>query len=412
MSDVGHMRAALELARRGAGWVNPNPQVGCVIVKDGRVIGKGWHERFGQAHAERNALAACTEDPAGATLYVTLEPCCHTGHQPPCTEAILQAGIARVVVGSSDPNPLVAGGGVRALRAAGVRVDEGVARSECDRLNDAFFHYITTHEPFVVMKYAMTMDGKVATRTGASRWITGESARRRVHADRGRYAAVMVGVGTVLADDPQLTCRVEGCHEPVRIVCDARLRTPRDSQLVRSARAATRPVGPTAPAGTMPRPQPQPADDTAPGPLVIATACTDATRQAPYRAAGAHILEVPGADGEVDLRALVRRLGELGIDSVILEGGPTLNAAALEAGIVRRVQAYVAPLLFGGVDAPSPVMGAGVDEPSAGVRLGSPTVRRFGEDFLIECDVLDAPAPALGRRGAGRTAGVSAGGGR
>ena len=418
MNDVGFMHRALELARKGAGWVNPNPQVGCVIVRDGRITGQGWHARFGDVHAERAALASCTEDPRGATLYVTLEPCCHTGHQPPCVEAILDSGIARVVVGSSDPNPLVAGGGVRRLRSAGVHVDEGVARAECDRLNEAFFHYITTREPFVLMKYAMTMDGKVATRTGASRWVTGEAARRRVHADRGRYAAVMVGVGTVLADDPLLTCRIEGCHEPVRIVVDARLRTPLTSQLVCSAAlvgplpleaavggsdgavevgkrdgAAHGRAGGAALAGVAP---------AVPGPVVIATACTDAARQGPYRAAGVRILEVPGTDGEVDLRALMRELGALGVDSVILEGGPTLGAAALEAGIVRRVQAYVAPKLFGGSGAPSPVMGAGVAEPSEAVRLGSPTVRRFGEDLLLEADV--PPAVAASGGDAGRNA--------
>ncbi len=412
MSDVTFMHQAIELARKGGGWVNPNPQVGCVIVREGRVIGQGWHERYGGAHAERNALTSCAEDPRGATLYVTLEPCCHTGHQPPCTQAIIEAGIGRVVVGSADPNPLVSGRGTGLLREAGVRVDEGIARAACDKLNEVFFHYITTKTPFVTMKYAMTMDGKVATRTGASRWVTGESALRRVHADRSRYAAVMVGVGTVLADDPLLTCRMSGGHEPVRVVVDAHWRTPFDSRLVRTARLATRGLGESALLGRNAGGEGRPvaegtSTDASPGPVVIATACSDPSRKEAYRRAGVHVLDVPGPDGKVDLPLLMAKLGELGIDSVILEGGPTLNAAALESGIVQRVQAYVAPKMFGGSGAPSPVMGAGVSDPAYAVLLGSPTVRRFGDDFLIESDVLgprdsDAPGRASAGEGGGR----------
>lgn len=226
MNDTDYMRLALELAERGRGWTNPNPMVGAVIVKDGRVIGEGYHHRCGALHAEREAFAACRESPAGATLYVTLEPCCHHGRQPPCTEAILEAGISRVVVGSGDPNPLVAGKGLDILRAHGAEVETGVLQPECDALNAVFFHYIRTRQPYVVMKYAMTLDGKIATRTGASRWITGEKARERVHQDRRRYAAIMAGVGTVLADDPLLTCRMEGGRNPVRVICDTHLRTP------------------------------------------------------------------------------------------------------------------------------------------------------------------------------------------
>ena len=214
MNDTDYMRLALELARRGEGWTNPNPMVGAVLVRDGRILSTGYHERCGALHAERHALSRCTESPAGATLYVTLEPCCHHGRQPPCTDAILQAGIARVVVGSDDPNPLVAGKGLEILRQAGVQVETGVLKAECDALNQVFFHYIQTGRPYVILKYAMTADGKIATRTGASRWITGEEARRRVHQDRHRCAAIMVGVGTVLTDDPLLTCRMEGAGTP------------------------------------------------------------------------------------------------------------------------------------------------------------------------------------------------------
>ena len=237
MNDAEYMRLALALAERGRGWTAPNPMVGAVIVKDGAVIGQGWHERYGEPHAERNALAACAADPTGATMYVTLEPCCHHGKQPPCVEAILASGIRRVVIGSADPNPLVAGKGVAILRAHGVEVTENVLREECDALNRIFFRYITTGWPFVSMKYAMTMDGKIAAYTGASKWVTGETARSHVQQQRHRFRGIMVGVGTVLADDPLLTCRMENGRNPVRIICDTQLRTPPQAQVVRSGTA-------------------------------------------------------------------------------------------------------------------------------------------------------------------------------
>ena len=227
MDDSSYMALAVELAERGVGWVSPNPLVGAVLVKDGCVIGRGWHERCGGLHAERAALADCREDPAGAVLYVTLEPCCHTGRQPPCTEAILAAGIRRVVVGSMDPNPLVAGKGVELLRTHGVEVETGVLREQCDALNPVFFHYIRTKRPYVVMKYAMTLDGKIAAYTGASRWITREAARRHVHEMRHRYRGILAGVGTVLSDDPLLTCRIPGGRDPVRIICGHQPADPR-----------------------------------------------------------------------------------------------------------------------------------------------------------------------------------------
>ena len=372
MSDVNYMHMALDLARRGAGWVNPNPMVGCIIVRDSRVIGQGYHERYGQAHAERNALASCAEDPRGATMYVTLEPCCHTGHQPPCTQAIIDAGVARVVVGSADPNPLVAGKGVATLRAAGIRVDEHVAASACDRLNEAFFRYITSGLPFVTLKYAMTLDGKVATRTGASKWVTGESARARTRSDRGRASAIMVGVGTVLADDPLLTCRTPGAHEPVHVICDSHLRTPLASQVVATAREV---------------------------PTLIACADDPQGRTGALEQAGVAVVRVPGADGRVDLAALMRELARRELSSVLAEGGPTLAAGLLEAGLVQRVQAYVAPRLFGGAGAPSPIAGVGVTKPEHAYELGSPTVRRFGDDLLVEADVLARDASMPARKG-------------
>ena len=355
------MRLALELAERGVGWTSPNPMVGAVIVKDGRVIGQGYHARCGDLHAERNALVNCTESPAGADLYVTLEPCCHQGRQPPCTDAILEAGIRRVFVGSGDPNPLVAGKGLQILREHGVAVETGILEAACTALNRVFFHYIRTKRPYVVMKYAMTMDGKIATRTGASQWITGEGARKRVHADRHRYSAILVGIGTVLADDPLLTCRIPNGRNPLRIVCDTHLRTPLDSQLVRTARKV-----PT---------------------LLVCGTVTDAQRML-FEDAGCRVWSLPGADGHVDLPALMERLGQEEIDSVLLEGGGTLNWAALDSGVVQLVQAYVAPKLFGGSVAKSPIGGLGVELPAQAVRLSPPTVTRIGNDLLLESEVV------------------------
>ena len=357
MNDMDYMRRAVELARRGR--TSPNPMVGAVIVRDGAVIAEGWHERCGALHAERHALAHCSGDPAGATMYVTLEPCCHQGRQPPCTEAIVEAGIRRVVIGSDDPNPLVAGKGVAILRAHGIEVETGVCREECDALNTVFFHYIRTKRPYVTMKYAMTLDGKIATRTGASQWITGEEARQRVHADRDRYTAIMAGVGTVLADDPLLTCRLEGGHNPIRIICDSELRTPPDSQLVRTARET---------------------------PTILAACRPDPEKAAALTALGCEVWTLPERDGHVDLAALMDRLGQREIDSVLLEGGGTLNGAMLEAGLVHRVQAYIAPKIFGGA-AQSPVRGEGVDLPAQAWTLRDRTVTQIGDDLLIEGEV-------------------------
>ena len=234
-NDEAFMRLALSLAEKGMGRTSPNPMVGAVIVKDGRIIGQGYHEAYGGLHAERNALLSCSESPEGADLYVTLEPCCHYGKQPPCTQAILAAGIRRVAVGCTDPNPLVAGKGIALLSSRGIQVTEPVLEEECRKLNRIFFHYIRTKRPFVVLKSAMTLDGKIACATGDSRWVTGETARAQVHRMRGRYRGIMVGIGTVLADDPMLNCRVEGGVDPVRIICDSNLHIPLASQIVKTA---------------------------------------------------------------------------------------------------------------------------------------------------------------------------------
>ncbi|MDY3014076.1 MAG: bifunctional diaminohydroxyphosphoribosylaminopyrimidine deaminase/5-amino-6-(5-phosphoribosylamino)uracil reductase RibD [Evtepia sp.] len=361
MTDETYMQMALDLAKQGMGWTSPNPMVGAVIVKDGQIIGRGYHARYGDLHAERAALAACTGDPTGATMYVTLEPCCHHGRQPPCTDAILESGIARVVVGSGDPNPLVAGQGLRLLRQAGVQATEHVLEEECRALNQVFFHFIQTRRPYVVLKYAMTLDGKMAAYTGASQWITGEEARRHVHTQRHRFRAIMVGVGTVLADDPQLTCRIEGGRSPLRIICDTHLRTPLSAQVVQTAKEV---------------------------PTLLATCVTDPALIEPYEALGCQVLSLPDHQGHVDLHALMDALGQQNIDSVLLEGGAALHWSALQAGLVQKVQAYLAPMLLGGSQAKSPIGGQGFPSPNEAVTLTPPTLLPLGKDFLLESEVI------------------------
>lgn len=366
MAEEQFMKRAIELAKQGAGWTAPNPLVGAVVVKNGRVIGEGYHRKYGELHAERNALAACTEDPAGATLYVTLEPCCHYGKTPPCTEIIIEKKIAKVVIGSRDPNPKVAGKGARILREHGIEVVEDYMREACDSLNPVFFHYITTKTPYVVLKFAMTLDGKIATRTGASKWITGEAARNHVHQLRGRYAGILAGIGTVLADDPMLNCRIDGAHQPLRIILDSNLRIPMGSRLVRSAKEY---------------------------PLLIV--CNESTRDREEGAsriqkleeAGAKVWTLPEKNGHPDLNVLMQRLGEEKIDSVLIEGGGTVNEAALKAHIVHHVYAYIAPKIFGGEDAKTPVEGSGIRLPQecANLRLAKITV--LLNDMLLEYDV-------------------------
>ena len=359
--DAYFMVRALTLAQKGAGRVSPNPMVGAVLVKDGRIISEGYHKKYGGPHAERECLLNCTQDMDGAVLYVTLEPCCHYGKTPPCTQVIIDKGIRKVVVGAMDPNPLVAGKGIKALRDHGIRVVTGVLEDECREQNRIFFHYITTGRPFVVLKYAMTMDGRIATRTGKSRWITGEAARRQVHADRNLFSAIMAGRGTVAADDPMLTCRIPQGRNPRRILCDSGLNISPEAKVIKTADKI---------------------------PTLIATCCADTSRYRAYEAMGCKILFIPPSDnGCVDLKALMDQLGTMGIDSILLEGGPTLAWAALNAGIVSRVQAYIAPKIFGGTAAPGAVGGTGVALPDGAFLLKPVKMCRLGDDFFIESEV-------------------------
>ena len=356
-----YMRRALELARKGEGHTSPNPMVGCVVVKDGRIISEGYHEKYGEFHAERNALTRCTEDTAGADLYVTLEPCCHQGKTPPCTDIIIEKKIARVFVGSMDSNPLVAGKGVQILRDHGIYVETGILDAECRKLNEVFYHYIATKTPFVVMKYAMTLDGKIACATGDSKWVTGEIARTQVHRMRGRYRGIMVGIGTVLADDPMLNCRVEGGVDPVRIICDSNLHIPTESQIVKTASDIETIVACSQEALESERKQ-------------------EKIRR--LKEAGIQIIGTEGAHG-VNLVELMKKLGGQNIDSILLEGGGTLNASALEDGIVNKVYAYIAGKLIGGMDARSPVEGMGIDRMADAITLQNMEIEKLGDDFCV-----------------------------
>lgn len=375
--DEKYMQRAIELAGKGKGFTNPNPLVGAVIVKDGRIIGEGYHERYGELHAERNAIAALSESAEGADIYVTLEPCCHYGKTPPCTEAIIENKIARVIIGSRDPNPKVAGKGAQILREAGIEVIEDYMRDECDKLNPVFFHYIMTNTPYVVMKYAMTADGKIATKTGASKWITGEVSRNYVQQMRSEYMGIMVGINTVLADDPMLNVRLEGKRNPIRIICDTNLRIPLDSKLCTTANEY---------------------------PLIVA--CSEAAVASNtekvniLESMNVKVLSIEnGADnraGEdeidknavkesfagIDLKKLMKKLGAMKIDSILLEGGGTLNESALRAGIVNEVKAFVAPKIFGG-SAKSPVDGMGVNVPDEAHKMKLKDIEKMGDDILL-----------------------------
>ena len=364
MPEEQYMRRAIQLAAEGEGKTRPNPLVGAVVVKDGRIIGEGYHTKYGSLHAEREALADCVrrgESPKGADIYVTLEPCCHTGKQPPCTEALVESGVGHVIIGSADPNPLVSGKGIAYLRQHGIQVETGFLKEECDALNSIFFHYITTGKPYVALKYAMTADGRIATVTGASKWITGEEARNHAHRLRNRYAAILVGKNTVQSDDPMLNCRLPGGVNPLRIVLDSRLWIPLESKLVQTAR-------------NIPL-------------MVVCGGKASADKKGALEQMGAEVLSLPGADGRPDLKALVSELGRRGVDSLLIEGGSQVHYSALEAGIVNHIYSYVAPKIFGGERALGPVSGAGAEQVADAFHLCRTSTQILGDDILIEYEV-------------------------
>ena len=357
--DVAHMRAALALARRGIGNTWPNPSVGCIVVNNGRVVGRAVTAPAGRPHAEPAALEAAGAAARGSTVYVTLEPCCHWGRTPPCTDALIAAGVARVVIATRDPDPRVDGAGIARLRAAGLQVEEGVLQAEADELAAGFRLRVREGRPLVTLKLASTLDGRIATRGGESRWITGEPARKAAHALRGRNDAVMVGVGTVLADDPELTCRIPAFrpNPAVRVVADSHLRTPLTSRLVRAAGES--------PTWMLVRPD------------------ADPERRRGFLDAGVKLIEAPAGSVGVDTEKALRALGEAGITRVLVEGGAQLAAALLRAGLVDRIAWFHAPSILG-ADAWPAVQGFGIgrlDDMPRYVRVGETPL---GHDMLTE----------------------------
>ncbi len=367
-----YMRRAIELAQKGEGWCHPNPLVGAVIVKNGKIIGEGYHAKYGELHAERNALAACSESAEGAEIYVTLEPCCHYGKTPPCTEAIIENGIKKVIVGSSDPNPKVAGGGVKALREAGIEVVEGFLRDECDSLNDIFFHYISSDTPYVIGKYAMTADGKIATVTGDSKWISSEASRADVQFLRHRCMGIMAGIGTVIADDPMLNCRIENGRSPIRIITDSSLKISTESRIIKTAGEYETIIA-TAFEGI--------AEGEISPESLDGVDLPEAEKIKEIIGKGAKIVNFP-KNKKVDLLKLMKNLKERGIDSILCEGGGELNASMLKEGLIREMQVYIAPKIFGS-DGRSPVGRLNVMKPVDGVDMKLKSLEEIGDDVKI-----------------------------
>jgi diaminohydroxyphosphoribosylaminopyrimidine deaminase/5-amino-6-(5-phosphoribosylamino)uracil reductase len=364
-TDKLYLARAIELARNGVGAVKPNPVVGAVVVRDGEVLGEGWHERYGGAHAEVNAIEACgLEDLSAATLYVSLEPCCHEGKTPPCTDAIVAAGIKRVVVASDDPTEKAAGRGLGILRDEGIEVlmADGELAAEARLLNQAFRKHARTGRPWVLFKSAMTLDGKVATRAGDSQWISGAASRELAHRWRAAVDAVVVGIGTALADDPQLTARPDGLpaepeFQPRRVVFDSLARLPPTSQLV--AAAAEIPLT-----------------------IIISRGAAHADVDA-LEAAGVQVLLATGENEPARVRSALDQLGSLGVGSILLEGGPHLAGAFLDAGEIDELRLFLAPLLLGGATARDPLEGEGVAQISDALRALTFDCQRVGEDLLV-----------------------------
>ncbi len=365
-TDQVPLARAIEIAHGGLGHVSPNPLVGAVVVRDGEVIGEGFHTAVGKLHAEREALAACTSDPRGATLYVSLEPCAHHGRTPPCTDAIVEAGIARVVIASDDPSEHASGRGLGVLRDEGIEVvmADGPLATEARLLNQPFRKHARTGRPHVLFKSAMSLDGKVATHTGDSKWISGEASRARAHRWRAERDAVVVGIGTALADDPLLTARLEDVpRQPRRVVFDSEGRLPLDSQLVRGA-------------------------DEVPLTVVVSRAAPRTATDA-LEVAGAEVIVATGENEPARVRSALDQLGAKDVTSVLLEGGPHLAGAFLDAGEVDQLALFVAPVLLGGSGARDPLEGEGVEQISEAVRALSMCTERIGDDVLISARIRE-----------------------
>jgi diaminohydroxyphosphoribosylaminopyrimidine deaminase/5-amino-6-(5-phosphoribosylamino)uracil reductase len=364
MNDEYFMQLALGLAKKGEGFTSPNPMVGAVIVKNGKVVGKGYHHAAGKAHAEINAINEAGALAKGATLYVTLEPCNHTGRTPPCTQKILASGIRRVVVAMHDPNPDVKGGGIDYLKHQGIEVKAGVCEEQAKKLNEIFIKFVRTHRPFTIIKCAATLDGRIATRTGDSRWVTGEESRKFVHRLRHAVDAIMVGINTVEKDDPSLTTRLENrlgglkCLDPVRIVLDTHLRIAEKAKLLRL--------------------------DSDSDTIIITGHSVSEDKKSRIEQQGARVIECPVKDGLIDLDMLMDRLGALGITSLLIEGGSRVIASALSAGIVEKIFFFFAPKILGGDDGVPICKGKGADVMKSCIPVKNVNIRQFGKDVMIQ----------------------------
>lgn len=355
-ADRSWMAEALSLARRYVYPPYPNPWVGCIVVKNGRIAGHGAHRAAGAPHAEIEALHAAGGQARGSTLYVTLEPCCHVGRTPPCTQSIIRAGAARVVYGIRDPNPEVAGRGAKELRKRGIKVTGGVLTRECEALNEAYLKFRHTGLPFVTVKAATSLDGKIATRTGDSKWITDAEARRQGRALRAQHQAVITGIGTILADDPNLGPRLRGAPDPWRVVLDSKLRTPMSSAVVRSGRA-----------------------------IIATTNFASVARQRSLERRGATVWRFPGS--RVPLRALIRRLGRQNIISVMIEAGSNVLGSFFDSGTVDRVCWFISPMVIGSQNAPSAVAGRGAKKIAQAWRLRDATILPAGKSWTVRANL-------------------------
>jgi diaminohydroxyphosphoribosylaminopyrimidine deaminase/5-amino-6-(5-phosphoribosylamino)uracil reductase len=359
-TDEDFMQMALDLARQGEGFTSPNPMVGAVVVRDGRVVGRGYHEKLGGPHAEVNAIEDAGEAAAGATLYVTLEPCNHAGRTPPCTHRILKAGLRRVVAAMEDPNPEVTGGGNRMLSESGIEVSVGVCEAAARRLNEVYLKYVRTRLPFVIVKSAATLDGRIATRTGDSRWVTGKEARGYVHRLRHAVDGILVGINTVIADDPSLTARLPegGGRDPVRLILDTHLRIPPAAKVLRLTSAS----------------------DT----ILVTGRGAAAERRSALERPGVRVLPMAEKEGVIDLRSLMERLGGMGLCSVLIEGGSRVCGAALRARIADKVCFFYAPKILGGDDGTPICSGPSPERMRDAIALHHVRVRQFGADVMIE----------------------------
>jgi diaminohydroxyphosphoribosylaminopyrimidine deaminase/5-amino-6-(5-phosphoribosylamino)uracil reductase len=365
MNDEKWMKRSLRLAEKGRGRTSPNPMVGAVLVKNGQVVGEGYHARAGEAHAEILALRQAGEEARGSTLYINLEPCIHYGKTHPCAPAVIEAKVRRVVIGMEDPNPLVTGRGLKSLKKAGLDVEVGVLEKECRRLNEAFCKYILKKEPFVILKVAATLNGKIATREGDSKWISGETSRHFVHRMRDQVDGVVVGIGTVLKDDPQLTARIKKGRDPYRIILDSRLRIPEDAQVVGSSPSKT---------------------------IIATTELAARDKIERLEKKGVRILILDSKQGRVDLKNCLSKLGEMGMMSLLVEGGSQVNGSFLDEGLIDKILFFLSPKLIGDREALGIFGGSGKANLKEALPLDELRIRRIGEDILIE-GYLIPPSP-------------------